>query len=33
VPGFMPGTDQEHGGIIRTVRSCCMPTPRRPSRC
>jgi acetyl-CoA carboxylase carboxyltransferase component len=32
VPGFLPGTDQEFGGIIRTARSCSTPTARPPSR-
>jgi len=30
VPGFLPGTVQEHGGIIRSGPSCCSPTARRP---
>ena len=30
VPGFLPGVEQEHGGIIRPGPSCCMPTARPP---
>jgi propionyl-CoA carboxylase beta chain len=30
VPGFLPGTVQEYGGIIRTAPSSCTRTPRPP---
>jgi propionyl-CoA carboxylase beta chain len=30
VPGFLPGTAQEFGGIIRHGANCCMPFARRP---
>ena len=30
VPGFMPGTSQEYGGIIKHAPSCSMPTPSAP---
>jgi len=30
VPGFLPGTAQEYGGIIKHAPSCSSPTPRRP---
>ena len=32
VPGFLPGTAQEWGGIIRHGASSCTPTRRRPCR-
>jgi hypothetical protein len=32
VPGFLPGTVQEYGGIIRTARSCCSRSPKRRCR-
>jgi acetyl-CoA carboxylase beta subunit len=32
VPGFLPGTEQEFRGIIRTARSCSTPSARRPSQ-
>ena len=32
VPGFLPGTVQEYGGIIKHARSCCSPMPKRRCR-
>jgi len=32
VPGFMPGVDQEYGGIIATGRSCSTPSAKPPCR-
>lgn len=32
VPGFLPGVDQEHNGVIRHARSCCTRTATRRSR-
>ena len=32
VPGFLPGVQQEHGGIIRHGAKCCLPTRRPPCR-
>ena len=30
VPGFLPGVEQEHGGIISTAPSCSTRSPRPP---
>ena len=30
VPGFLPGTTQEYGGIIRMAPSCCLLSPKPP---
>ena len=32
VPGFLPGTQQEFGGIIRMARSCSSLSPKPPCR-
>ncbi len=32
VPGFLPGVQQEHGGIIRAAPSCSTPLPKPPCR-
>ena len=32
VPGFLPGTAQEYGGLIKHGAKLCSPSPRRPCR-
>ena len=32
VPGFLPGTAQEYGGLIKPARSCSSLTPKPPCR-